>query len=79
MKIKLLKPIIVFGCPGVQVGEVFDCPPGVASYLISDGAAEVAPTKAYAEIIQTREPEVETREPIAETLPDKPLRRRAAK
>lgn len=79
MTIKLLKPVIVRDNPGVQVGDVFEPSKDVASELIGMGLAEPCEVVVKREEIQTREPIVEHRDPIAETRPEKSSRRRVAK
>jgi hypothetical protein len=79
MKIKLIKPVVVSGCDGAKVGDILDVPAGLASYLVGDGNAEFPVEAIEPERIQVREPSVLTRDPIVETLPEKPSRRRAAK
>lgn len=75
MKIKLIKPVIVRNNPGVQSGEVFEPAQDVAGELIGMGAA----IPWVEEVIQTREPVIEHRDPIAEMPQQKPSRRRPAK
>lgn len=79
MKIKLLKPVVVKGCDGAKVGDILDLPAGVASFLVSDGNAEFPVEAIEPERIQVREPAVLNRDPIVETQPEKPARRRSAK
>jgi hypothetical protein len=56
----------VRGFPHLHVGDVADVPAGEAMVLLSLGGAEPAPdeAKVAAAEIQTREPEVESRDPV---------------
>jgi hypothetical protein len=60
MKLKLIKPVVINGHPGVAVGDVFECVKN-PHLLIADGY--VVEVKESKEEIQTREPVVENRDP----------------
>ncbi len=81
-RIKLLKPVVVEGVIGVAVGDVLEVPNGVARTLINMGAAEEVSSEAKSAVtIETREPKVETRDPVMEpeTQPRKSVGRKPAK
>ncbi len=67
MKIKLTERVIVSGHAGAQPGDVLEVSPSCASTLIQMGkAVEFAePAKSAPEVVQTREPVVENRDPVA--------------
>lgn len=70
MKLKLLKAVVVKGCPGITVGDVFECPDNIGRDFVIEGLAEVATVEpAKVEPVQTREPEVEHRDPVIESKP----------
>ncbi len=64
-KIRMTKGVVVKGHPGVSVGDEIDVAWHLADQLVIEGLAEeVKEVKAsIAEVIETREPEVEAREP----------------
>jgi hypothetical protein len=63
MRIKLLKGVIVRAVPHAQPGQVYDVPADEANLLIAYGDAIREPDAVIA--VETREPEVESREPVA--------------
>ena len=77
MKIKLTKSVIVSGHPEAVVGGVLEVSDNLAAELIGIEAAE--PYVEEPAKIAVREPVVENREPIVETQPEKPSKRRSAK
>lgn len=68
MKLKLIKPVVIQGRPGVLLGSVFEIEDRRGFELlqlrIAEPARDVAPDP-----IQTREPEVENRDPVVERVP----------
>jgi hypothetical protein len=69
MRVRLLKSIVVPGFPGVVAGTVLEVPDRLASVLLGRGHAEIAekaPTTSR-EAIETRDPEVEARDPQAKS------------
>lgn len=70
MKIELLKPCVVAGHPGAQVGDILEVTSHTyqvleglnAARLVTDSSVKPAPAPAP-EVIETRDPEPETRDP----------------
>ena len=71
MKLKLTKPVVVKGFPGIAVGDVIEVSERFASELLAEGIA------APVETIQNRDPIIENRDP--ETQPSPPSKRTRAK
>ena len=63
MRIKLLKSIVVPGFPGISAGSVFEAPEALVKLLMGRGHAEIVRAVSKPEVVQTREPVVETRDP----------------
>lgn len=80
MKIQIKRSVVVAGFPGVQVGDVIDAPEEVAGNLIIEGIAAPWRESALAppEGIETREPEIEQRDPGLSTESLRPVKRRKA-
>jgi len=81
-RIRLKASIVVSGFPGKFPGDVFDVPGPLGFHLITNGwADEVQVAEAPPEVIQTREPEAENRDPVlaAEKPPQKSSSRKPAK
>ncbi len=72
MRIKLLKSVVVPGFPGIRAGTEIEAPERLASILIGRGHAEEAKAESRKqkaeisppEMVQTREPVAETRDPV---------------
>lgn len=76
MKIQLTDLVIVQGHPNAKPGDVLDLTAGDAATLIHMGKAVeyVGHAAPAPEVVQTREPEVENRDPVA-----KPVKRTKSK
>jgi len=84
MKIILLKPMAVAGHPNAHVGDVLEVPANTFQTLEGLGGARLADASdgvtGAPEVIETREPEIESRDPQpAETPPGKPSKRTRTK
>ncbi len=84
MRIKLKASIIIADYPGKQVGDIFDLPASLGYHLITNRWAEqIIPSESPPEVIETREPEVQNRDPQPavppQTPPGKSLPRKLAK
>jgi hypothetical protein len=66
MLIKLIRPTIVTGHPGAQVGQPIEVEDSDAVSLINHGRAVAIPHEAQQ--IEVREPEVENRDPQPVTI-----------
>ncbi len=77
MRIKLLSSVVVRGHVGAKVGDVIDAEPSLAGELLGLGLGEMVGAEVVP--IQNRTPVIENRDPIAETQPDKPSKRRQPK
>jgi hypothetical protein len=63
MLVRLLKDCVVSGYPGVQVGDIFEVEQELGRNLVFRGIlTEITAVKAP-EVIQAREPVVQTRDP----------------
>ncbi len=73
MRIKLKASIVVAGFSNKQQGDVFDVPGHLGWHLVANRwAEEVAVPQAPPEAIQTREPQVENRDPQLAAPPQMP-------
>jgi len=62
MRLILKKPVVVYGCSGVGVGDRFEVDEKLGRDLIAEGLAEPAPVLT-APVIEQREPVIEHRDP----------------
>lgn len=83
MRIRLKSPVVIRGFPNVKVGEAIEVPNSEAQVLLGMGVAERVEAEPQPDglttgrgIIEAREPEVVTREPVRETQPEKSSRRK---
>ena len=67
MTIRITRPVVVKGFPGAGVGDVLEVPAGIAGDLLGLNAAVECKAVEAVEPVQTREPEIENREPEIRT------------
>ncbi len=62
MKVKITKPVVIGGFPGAVPGDVIEMTDKQASQIIVEGWGEAFKSEPEA-AVETRTPEVETRDP----------------
>ncbi len=62
MKVKITKPVVIGGFPGALPGHVIEMSDKQASEVVASGWGEVF--NAVVDVVETRTPEVETRDPL---------------